>query len=68
MFIDDSLVLERSGSFALLRSGFTWFGIAEFFLHSKGGCFFGGRILFPALGFFGDNHDFPQGFYVILNS
>jgi len=42
--------------------------LLNFFLHSKGGCFFGGRILFPALGFFGDNHDFPQGFYVILNS
>ena len=52
MSIDDSLVLERSGSFALLRSGYTWFGIAEFFPpYSNGGCFFGGRILFPALGF-----------------
>ena len=47
---DDSLVLERSGSFALLRSGYTWFGIAGFFPPFRG-LFFRRRILFPAMGF-----------------
>ena len=51
MSIDDSLVLERSGSFALLRSGYTWFGIAEFF-PPFWGLFFRRSHSFPSIGFF----------------
>jgi len=68
MSIDDSSALRDLDHLLCYVRDILGLVLLNFFLRSTGGCFFGGRILFPALGFLATiTFCFPQGFYVILH-